>query len=146
MIIDLKKIRLSGKDEQNFFFEYFPETELVDIPNAELTLPVKVEGTAYLTGNHTAYVEGSVNYSIKGECTRCLAPATKEFVIDFAENFDGDNETSYPVVCDRLDLSQIVNDLIIMNIPVSFLCKEDCKGLCTVCGANLNEGECQCEK
>lgn len=146
MIIDIKKIRLSGKDEQAFFFEYLPETDLVDIPNANLITPIKVSGTAYITGNHTLYIEGSVNFKIEGECTRCLNHAEKEFVIDFAENFDSETEGSYPVVCDRVDLSVIVNDLIIMNIPVSFLCKEDCKGLCAVCGANLNEGACKCEK
>jgi uncharacterized protein len=31
-----------------------------------------------------------------------------------------------------------------LNLPVRFLCKEDCKGVCTKCGKNLNEGECEC--
>ena len=33
-----------------------------------------------------------------------------------------------------------------MAIPVKILCKEDCKGICSVCGSNLNEGECGCDR
>lgn len=146
MIIDLKKIRLTGKEEQSFFFEYQPQTDLVDIPSMNLVLPVKVEGRAYLTGMHTAYIEGSVVFTLEGECSRCLTPTTKEIAIEFAENFDADNIESYPVVCDKIDLGNVVNDLIIMNLPMQLLCDDNCKGLCSVCGANLNEGACKCEK
>ena len=50
--------------------------------------------------------------------------------------------TSYTA---KIDLKKIVDDVIIMNTPIVFLCKEDCKGLCPNCGANLNDGGCKCE-
>ena len=53
-------------------------------------------------------------------------------------------EDGYPVVNGKIDLSKIADDLIILNTPVAFLCREDCKGLCPTCGANLNDGECKC--
>ena len=51
MIIDLRKISLSGKDEASFCFEYALEKELLDLPNASIKSPVKVLGTVSLTGN-----------------------------------------------------------------------------------------------
>lgn len=144
MIIDLKSLRNSGKEEESFYFDYVPENHLSDIPNVDVT-SVKVNGTVYLEGKHSAYIEGEINYSLSGDCTRCLVPTTREYVIEFAENADNEDETGYPVLNDKVDLKKIVEDAIMTNLPVSFLCKEDCKGLCTECGANLNEGEHKCK-
>ncbi len=145
MILDLKKIRAKGKEEESFFFEYTPENQLLDMPNGELLTPVKISGEITLTDRHSAYVEGEVTFTVKGECTRCLAETEKEYIANFAEQVDDENENGYVVVNDRLDLTKIVNDAIIINAPVSFLCKEDCKGICAGCGANLNVSECQCK-
>ncbi len=45
----------------------------------------------------------------------------------------------------ELDISQEIRDLVILSLPYQFFCKEDCRGLCAGCGANLNEEECRCE-
>lgn len=145
MILDLKKIRAKGKEEESFFFEYSPETQLLDMPNAELILPVKISGEITITDRHSAYVEGEVAFTVKGECTRCLTETEREFVVNFAEQVDQENENGYTVVNDRIDLTKIVDDAIIINAPVSFLCNDDCKGICVGCGANLNVSECKCK-
>ena len=145
MIIDLKKIKKAGKETSDFFFEYSPETELIDLPNAEIVLPIKIFGTVTLTGDHSAVTDGQVDFSIKGECTRCLSKTTKDFLLDFEEAFDQDDPNGYPVKNDTIDLSKVVDDLIMINSPMSFLCKEDCKGICLNCGVNLNEQECKCK-
>ncbi len=44
-----------------------------------------------------------------------------------------------------LDVDALVHDEILMNWPAKILCKDDCKGICPVCGQNLNEGECGCD-
>jgi uncharacterized protein len=41
-----------------------------------------------------------------------------------------------------IDLTPIIRDYAVLDIPISQVCKPDCKGLCPVCGANLNEGDC----
>lgn len=143
MVIDLRKIIRSGKEEESFFFEYFPSLT-VDVPEGELILPVKINGTARLTGKHSAFIEGKIEFKIKGECTRCLNLTEKTFNVDFAESASED-ESDYPVVNDTVDLSKIADDKILTSIPVSFLCSEDCKGLCPVCGANLNDGDHKCK-
>ena len=145
MIIDFRKIARSGKTEESFFFEFTPNNQVIDIPDAEFSAPVKVSGTAYLTDMHSAYIEGEIMFSVKANCTRCLEPTEKQFVAEFAEQVSSD-EDSYPVKNDSVDLTKIIEDKIIMTIPVSFLCREDCKGICFSCGKNLNDGECECEK
>lgn len=146
MILDLRKIAASGKDDCEFYFEYVPETELSSVPNVALIPPVKVEGRITLTGKHQAYIECDIAFRLKGECTRCLADTEKDYYITVNEEVRPDNEDGYSVVNDRVDLKPVVEDAVIMNMPVSFLCKEDCKGICAGCGVNLNVGTCKCEK
>jgi len=145
MILDLKKLKRSGKDSNDFFFEYSPETELIDLPNAKIVLPIKINGTVTLTGEHSAYIEGEAVFTVSGECTRCLKDTEKDYAIDFQEEVDKDNPDGYPVVNDTVDLRKIVDDIVMINSPVSFLCKEDCLGLCVGCGVNLNDDECKCK-
>ena len=144
MIIDLRKIIGRGKEEETFFFEYSPELD-IDLPNGELVLPVKINGTARITGRHSAFIECEIAFTVKGSCTRCLRPAEKTFLECVAEDCNENDENAYPVVNDRIDLTDIVNDKILTSIPVSFLCDENCKGLCPKCGANLNDGDCKCK-
>ncbi len=146
MILDLKKIKRSGKDQSDFFFSYQPTDELIDIPSVELDGEIKINGSVILTGEHSAVVEGEVYFALKGECTRCLTETRKEYVVELSESASGDEiSEGYPVKNDTIDLSKIVDDLVMMNIPKNFLCDEDCKGICSGCGTNLNDGECKCK-
>ena len=67
-------------------------------------------------------------------------------LLDFDENFDQEDPNGYPVKNDTVDLSKVVDDLIMINSPMNFLCDEDCKGICVGCGSNLNKQECKCKK
>lgn len=146
MILDLRKLKRSGKDWEEFYFEYSPETELVDIPNASFASPLKVSGTLTLSGEHSAIVEGEVAYVIKGECTRCLEQTEREYVAEFYEQVEENNPDGYELKNDTVDLAKIVDDAVAISVPISFLCKEDCKGICVECGTNLNHAECKCKK
>ena len=145
MILDLRQLKRSGKDSKDFFFEYNPPIEVIDIPSAKFDGAVKIVGEITLTGDHSAVIDGEVSFTLTGECTRCLTKTSKEFVMEFSEAVDADDEDGYPVKNDTVDLSKIVDDLVAMNLPVNFLCKEDCKGICAGCGTNLNDGECKCK-
>ena len=74
-------------------------------------------------------------------CDRCLTESTREQVHDFEEEFDKSQ-----AVDELLDVTELLRDELLAGQPMKNLCREDCKGLCPVCGANLNEGECGCEK
>ena len=144
MILDLKKIKRSWKDSSSFFFEYVPESELVDLPNAQIVLPICVSGTITLTGEHSAVIDAEISYTISGDCTRCLNQTTKAYTVEISESVDNDSEDGYPVINDTVDLTKIVDDAVMINNPTNFLCKEDCNGICLGCGVNLNDGKCKC--
>ena len=74
-------------------------------------------------------------------CDRCLARAEENQVHEFDEEFDKTEAAD-----DLLDVTELLRDVLIAGQPMKNLCKTDCKGLCPKCGANLNEGDCGCEK
>ena len=83
-------------------------------------------------------------------CARCMKPVEEAFCAKVQETLvqegmpsDGDDDvivfSGY-----SLPLDEIVLNSIIVSMPVRYLCKEDCKGLCPMCGRDLNEGDCGC--
>ena len=74
-------------------------------------------------------------------CDRCLTQATENQVHEFEEEFDKSE-----AVDDLIDVTELLHDVLLAGQPMKNLCKADCKGLCPKCGANLNEGECGCDK
>lgn len=144
MILSLKELKKMGVTSKKFFFECSPSADLINIPKTEILFPIKVCGEITLIGDHSASVSGEVDFKLKGECTRCVELTEREFTFDFDE-VCGESEDGYPVVNDTIDLRKIVDDTIIMSIPINFLCKEDCKGICLKCGENLNNAQCKCK-
>ena len=145
MILDLRDIKRRGKDSLDFFFEYSTEEEFTDVQFMQVDKPILVSGTIYLTSEHSAFIEGNITFKVKGSCTRCLEQIEKEYFVEFSEGLTEDDQDGYQIINDRIDLAKIVDDAIFMNLPVAFLCKEDCLGLCKGCGGNLNKGECKCK-
>ena len=60
-----------------------------------------------------------------------------------AENASTDSD-AYPIAGTEIELMDLVKDAVVLDLPMRFLCKEDCKGLCPKCGANRNEHPCNC--
>ena len=145
MKIDLKQLRTNGKIESSFCFEYSPESLTIDLPDSLIALPIMVTGRVTLTDKHSAYIEGEIAYSVEGACTRCLEPTKKQYVVEFSQHVEPNNLEGYSVVNDNVDLSKIVDDEIILNTPIEFLCDENCKGICLGCKVNLNKDACKCK-
>jgi uncharacterized protein len=97
-------------------------------------------------------VSGTVRAPWEGICGRCTAPVGGELVVPVRERFvpstaDGAplaDEEAYPIVDDELDLSPMVHDAIVLELPLAPLCRPDCRGLCPTCGADRNQRECGC--
>ena len=81
---------------------------------------------------------------IKIPCGRCLKPVGERLDIQFELETDL-NEREY-IDGYNLDVDQLVHDEALLVWPESVLCREDCKGLCSTCGQNLNDGSCDCER
>jgi len=116
--------------------------ELSETVHAEL----KIE---YIEGFIT--VKGRVTGSYTAQCGRCLNNTHDEFDIIIDENFmhmsaDMNSTDDYLYDGGYIDLTVPLIDNILLSFPGVLLCREDCKGLCDVCGINLNETQCSCEK
>jgi uncharacterized protein len=77
-----------------------------------------------------------------GPCMRCLEDAGHPVAIDSREVDQpgvGDDELSSPYVDgDELDLRAWVRDALVLELPTQIVCSEDCRGICAICGENLN--------
>jgi uncharacterized protein len=90
-------------------------------------------------------VSGTAGATMSGECGRCLDPVSDELVVDVQELFCypgyGDDEEEPRMVEDLLDLEPTLRDALVLDIPLTPLCSEDCLGLCAGCGARLDDVE-----
>jgi len=89
---------------------------------------------------------GTVEGAWSGPCRRCLVPVNGALRADFQELFETkprDGE-SYPLGHDRVDLEPLARESLILDLPLAPVCRDDCRGLCPACGADLNSGDCGC--
>lgn len=148
MKIDVTEARKNIGSEQSFAFEKEPETLSVSGPGYSFEGLVTVQGTLVYTG--IGYrVSGKVCATKRFSCDRCLADCRSKqehgFLEEFrqgadlsgeAETFDGDS----------IDIEPLVRDTLLSSQSLSNLCRPDCRGLCPVCGHDLNEGDCGCNR
>jgi uncharacterized protein len=124
--------------------------EMARIPaGADLELDVRLEGVA-----EGVLVTATVTAPVAGECARCLEPFTSATRVRFQELFvpedeleqaeaeEGFGDESYRLDADgQLDLEPALRDAIVLELPLSPLCDEDCLGLCVECGVRLADAE-----
>jgi len=107
-------------------------------------------------------VKGGIKGSVAMECTRCLEEYRCDLDIEVDEFYrrrglgavgsDGRlldeadvlEEDEYIIEEGFIDLNVLVNDAVMLSLPIKRLCGEECRGLCQSCGKNLNQGECGC--
>ena len=116
--------------------------------NISFTEPVSVSGT-YVYYGKAFTVSGKAEASINTDCARCTKPFAERVAFSFSERFvKGEDEASddetYPYSGDELLLDKAVLDNLFLEIPIASVCREDCKGLCPVCGVDLNTTTCDC--
>lgn len=79
---------------------------------------------------------------LAGPCVRCLEDAAESVEVDAREvdQPGGDEELESPYLqTDELDLRSWARDALALALPVQIVCRADCRGLCAICGVNLNE-------
>lgn len=115
-----------------------------------ISSPVKITG---VVKNKTGIVmvDASAVLEYKTNCDRCAKPVERNYTIPVKHTLvtelnDDSNDDFTVIPTMRLDLDELVYEDVLLYLPAKFLCKEDCKGLCPICGQNLNESSCSCEK
>jgi len=142
-VFHLRQVRLRSGEE------YRDEVEIAVEPlelGGQRYLPVPDPVPAELSIHQAS--TGSVfqlafRVRLHGPCFRCLDDAVLEVPISAREyqatKPDSDELRSPYVVDDKLDLSAWARDAIALELPEKILCREDCAGLCPVCGKDLND-------
>ncbi len=149
MLLDVKEVFLNEGAHSLADYELDLSSVAVDGVNP-MPKPVRVKAEAVNTA-------GAVRLIIKAEflysrpCDRCFSPSDRNMSLEFEHNLvtslSGDSNDDYVETPDyMLDLDELARADILLELPLKYLCREDCKGLCQSCGANLNEGDCGCSK
>lgn len=111
--------------------------------------PIRVSGQAAYTGTCWR-VSGRIEDVKTYVCNRCLAdcrePQVHKFSEDYVREAAEEDDSVNVFEGDLLDIQTMVRDILLAAQPLSNICKPDCKGLCPVCGHNLNEGDCGCDR
>lgn len=83
-----------------------------------------------------------IYYSINAKIDRIFFPRAQEEYQEEKELRREDFEVEY--YNQEIDLLEIIKEQILLDIPYKVLCRKDCKGLCSICGINLNSEQCRC--
>jgi len=94
---------------------------------------------------------GNFETEITAECVRCLEPLSLPLHIRFEELLTffpaNPSDKTYHIGEDGyLNLEPILHEQVLLATPIQTLCRPDCRGLCSQCGQNLNEGTCHCSE
>jgi uncharacterized protein len=124
-----------------------PEDELSDIRGYSFSSPIEVNGRIYNKAD-VVYLDYSVDFTLSLVCDRCLKEFEKRYHFDFSHivvpSVSVDNDEYIVAEGESIELNDIAVTDLLLQLPTKILCKEDCKGLCMVCGCDLNESQCNC--
>ena len=109
--------------------------------------PLTINGKVLNIGG-TLEISAKIRGSYKTECSRCGEPVVMELSSELFESLENDfsdiDEECITISGNVMDISGSIEACIFGDIPMQFLCSEECKGLCPVCGINLNKNEGNC--
>ena len=145
MKINLKQIFDIVGESKSFACEIGLD-ELEGIKGYAFISPVSLEGRLYNRAG-VVYLDYKASFEICHVCDRCL----KEFLRSYELSFEhivvpsvSNSENDDYIVADgeSIELNEIALTDMLLSLPTKVLCKDDCKGLCMVCGCDLNESQC----
>ena len=149
MFIQLEALFNGGIEKLPLSYEFdFSEEEFGGV--FPFTAPVTLKGEIRNTAGIVT-IDAKAEFSMEVTCDRCAEDIKPQFSVNvehgLVASLNHEDNDDYILVEDmKLDIEQLTLEDIYLALPGKFLCKEDCEGLCSECGANLNEGSCNCKK
>ena len=149
------KVSLSALDrgEVHVREQVPPDDRMWEGSGLTLAEPLEVDLTVRPVGDGV-FARGRLRTTVRLACRRCLASVEREVddgVDLLFEPLGPDDEEAegevYPLPArgDELDLREAVREQLLLRAPQFAVCREECRGLCPTCGADLNQGDCGCE-
>jgi uncharacterized protein len=157
MRIEVENLTAAGSP---FAHKYRAEEVELEEEGAQLVSDAEVEGQASRKGEQVR-LRGTIRTEVELLCDRCLKPERAPLAVEFDTSFipqevEVGKQENVELLTedlglsayegDAVDLDELVREQILLALPSRHLCREDCKGLCQKCGANLNAGDCSCEQ
>lgn len=149
MQIDISGLIGKRLNQQEVSVSFEGKNFTLDGEEIQFVNPIVVDGIFTMTGDIVSF-NGKVKTTLKLICSRCLENFNYVSELDIDEKFskvthDEDNDIII-IHSDKVDLLPIIETNLILSLPMKKLCDEECKGLCSVCGTDLNHSNCNCEK
>ncbi len=149
MIIDISRLLLNDGASIPVDVEVAVGSELFNDLNVSFNTPVKASGDIRSISS-MLYLTLNISTVYTAKCSRCLCDTEEKLDFTINEVFSKpglENENDDVIILDsnEIDLKDIVEQALSCAMPIRSLCSPDCKGLCPVCGCNLNVDSCSCE-
>jgi len=151
--LDVERLKkMKGERQKVSFAGDLPPVN-VDGNQVEFAGPAQFDLVLTNVGN-AIDVDGNIKVDIKVQCSRCLEDFTLSMDAAFHETYydkafqaRGDNgEEWIPYTGDTIDITPEAQGTVLINLPLRFVCREECRGLCPVCGVNRNLQNCDCAR
>lgn len=148
MKIDIKE--LINKPEYCFKGKQIVSLEHLASQTSSPICEMNVEGTVTRDQNRY-HVTGKVTGILPLRCDRCMKAIQYPIDLLLEETLFSPQQGAVPednkiIDGSTIDLSELISEMIYLNLPMKVLCKSNCKGICTQCGQDLNEQICTCQK
>jgi uncharacterized protein len=149
MKLDVSDLLKKEKAEKELHLEIHEESFYDGSETIKLLQPIKLNGELSKIGDMLT-LNGTISTLLELNCSRCLEKFNYAVDMTIEEQFtssdgaDRDDDIIF-INSDTIDITEVIENNIILTLPIQRLCSEDCKGLCHKCGINLNLATCQCE-
>jgi len=149
MFINLENVFNNGVDRISIDYGFdFSQVEYDGV--FPFKAPVRISGEV-TNETDIVYIHAKARFVFSGVCDRCAEQFEREMAVPIehilvSELNDEDNDEFILAENMQLDIQQLTMEDVLLSLPMIVLCKEDCKGMCSRCGKNLNEGACDCKK
>ena len=156
MVFDIEEI-----GDEGLCFSLVLKKDQLEIDQARLSVNADITVSGSLNRiDDDVYLKGTVMTSVIASCSRCLdtlsypidsdlkshyVPSDNQFISKRDVELHASDIDAEVYENQQIDLTQSIRDSILLAVPVICLCKENCKGICSKCGHNLNQGRCECE-
>jgi uncharacterized protein len=129
----------------------------VDLPASELgvdddritgDVAIDLLATSNIDG---IVVAGTITMPWRAACRRCLTDVVGTTTVEVDEVYQDPTDLvvgaddAFPIEGDQIDLVPAVREAVLLELPDDVLCRDDCAGICPVCGIDHNQGSCECD-
>ncbi len=139
------KLNLTQLKDDNTYMslETSVKPENIEFLGRQIKMPLEFSLHLDIIGEkEELFFTGEIEGEFLLECSRCLKEFKEHVKTDLEFSIMRDDIDDFG----QVDISEYIKENLILAIPIKALCRKDCQGICSICGQDLNEGDCNCVK